>query len=403
MLAVDEFGNVLQSMAIGYGRRQPDETLSLEGRNQQRRMLRTYTENDFTNAIEGDDSYRTPLPSAVRTYEVTGLELPEHQIRFAFTQLQGAIESATEIPYHVPPTSDVLQKRLLEQAHTLYRRDDLSGPLPLSQMQSLALPFESYQLAFTPEHLDLVFGDRVTEAMLSDDGHYVHFDGDDNWWIPAGRILMSPDEDDDAAQELAFARQHFFMPLRFRDPFGQTTMVEYAHDLLMVRTTDALENSVIAGYDYRLLTPDVLTDPNGNRSAVAYDILGMAAGTAVMGKASENSGDSLADFQAQLPQDQIDAFFADPKGPIAAELLGNATSRIIYDETRFQRLEQPPFAVTLARETHISDLDATEETAVQVSLTYSDGFGRAIQNKVPAEPGPVEKRRRYCQPTLDDE
>ena len=28
-------------------------------------------------------------------------------------------------------------------------------------MQSLALPFESYQLAFTPEHLDLVFGDPI--------------------------------------------------------------------------------------------------------------------------------------------------------------------------------------------------------------------------------------------------
>ena len=227
--------------------------------------------------------------------------------------------------------------------------------------------------------------------MLSDDGRYVHFDRDDNWWIPSGRVLLSPNEDDDAAQELAFAQQHFFMPLRFRDPFGETATVEYdTHDLLKVRTTDPLENSVTAQNDYRRLAPDLVTDPNGNRSAVAFDVLGMVAGTAVMGKESETVGDSLGGFQAQLTQAQIDAFFADPRGLNSTELLGNATSRIIYDETRFQRLEQPPFGATIVRETHVSDLGDGEETAVQVSLAYWDGVGRTIQNKVQAEPGPVE-------------
>src|SRR5690606_36991569 len=120
-------------------------------------------------------------------------------------------------------------------------------------------------------------------------------------------------------------------------------------------------------------------------------VLGMTAGTAVMGKESESAGDSLEGFQAQLTQAQIDSFFADPRGPIATELLGNATSRVIYDETRFQRLAQPSFAATILRETHASDLGDDEETAVQVSLTYSDGFGRTIQTKVQAEPGPVEE------------
>ena len=208
---------------------------------------------------------------------------------------------------------------------------------------------------------------------------------------PSGRVLLSPNEDDDAAQELAFAQQHFFMPLRFRDPFGETATVEYdTHDLLKVRTTDPLENSVTAQNDYRRLAPDLVTDPNGNRSAVAFDVLGMVAGTAVMGKESETVGDSLGGFQAQLTQAQIDAFFADPRGLNSTELLGNATSRIIYDETRFQRLEQPPFGATIVRETHVSDLGDGEETAVQVSLAYWDGVGRTIQNKVQAEPGPVE-------------
>ncbi|MEO1396822.1 MAG: SpvB/TcaC N-terminal domain-containing protein [Cyanobacteria bacterium J06634_5] len=390
-LAVDDFGNVLQSVAIGYGRRQADETLLQADQARQQQILMTCTENAFTNAVEEGDVYRTPLPSEVITCEVTGLELADAQNRFTFSELQEQIASATEILYHETPDSNTPQKRLLEQARTLYRGDDLSGPLALGALQSLALPFESYQLVFTPEHLEGMFGDRVTEALLSDEGRYVHFEGDSNWWIPSGRMFMSPNENDDALQELAFAQQHFFLPFRFRDPFGQTATVEYdAYDLLMVRTTDSLGNRVMTQNNYRVFAPEQMTDPNGNRSVVAFDVLGMVAGTAVMGKVSEAVGDSLEAFQARLSQAQIDAFFAEPRGPVATELLGTATSRIIYDETRFQRLEQPPFAATIARETHVSDLAAGEDAAIQVSLAYSDGFGRTIQSKVQAEPGAVE-------------
>ena len=396
-LEVGQFGDVLKSATIGYGRRAPDLVLSPADQDKQTQRLVTYTENRLTNAVDTEtgDAYRTPALAETRTFELTGFSPTGPAGRFLdsdFVQTTaGGIEPLfdSEIPYEQTPT-DGRQRRLIEHVRTLYRRDDLSGALPLGAMESLALPFESYQLAFTPEHLDLVFGDRVAETMLSDEGRYFHFDGDDDWWIPSGRVFMSPNEDDDAAQELAFARQRFFMPLRFRNPFDQTATVEYdTHDLLIVRTTDPLENIVTARNDYRVLSPEMFTDPNGNRSAVAFDVLGLVAGAAVMGKELEIAGDSLEGFQSQLTQSQIDAFFADPRGPIATELLGPATSRVIYDETRFQRLEQPAFAATIVRETHLSDMGDGEQTAVQVSLAFSDGFGRIIQNKAQAEPGPI--------------
>ena len=420
-LEVDQFGNVLKEAAIGYGRREKIRVVDDQGQvsvisnpalakldqddqKKQTLMLMTCAENSFTNPIDEDDQYRTPLPSETLSYELTGLTLneDEDQERFSFDQMQGAAQSAVRIDYHQTP-SDGLQKRVVEHARSLYRRNDLTGALALGQLQSLALPFESYQLAFTPEHLDLIFGDRINDAMLSNEGRYVHSENDTNWWIPSGQVFLSPNKEDDAAQELAFAQQHFFLPHRFRDPFSQTGFVTYDdYDLLLLDTRDPLENRVTAGerqndgsvtprINYRVLQAELMTDPNGNRSAVAFDVLGMVAGTAVMGKASESVGDSLDGFQAQLTQIQIDAFFADPRGPIATELLGNATSRIIYDETRFQRLEQPSFAATIVRETHLSDLGDGEESAVQVSLAYSDGFGRTIQNKVQAEPGPVKE------------
>ena len=71
-LEVDDFGNVLKSAAVGYGRRQPDKALSAaKTKTKQSQTWITYNENAFTNSIDGDDVYRTPLPAQARTYELT--------------------------------------------------------------------------------------------------------------------------------------------------------------------------------------------------------------------------------------------------------------------------------------------------------------------------------------------
>ena len=50
-LEVDDYGNVLKSVAIGYGRRFPDPSplLTKQDREKQARILLTLTENDYTN------------------------------------------------------------------------------------------------------------------------------------------------------------------------------------------------------------------------------------------------------------------------------------------------------------------------------------------------------------------
>lgn len=45
-----------------------------------------------------------------------------------------------------------------------------------------------------------------------------------------------------------------------------------------------MDNVVLAQNDYRVMQPKIVTDPNDNRTAVVFDILGMVVGTAVMGK-----------------------------------------------------------------------------------------------------------------------
>jgi hypothetical protein len=67
-LEVDDFGNVLKEVAVGYGRRESDPALPLQAdRDKQTKTLNTYTENRITNAIDMADDYRTPLPAETRS------------------------------------------------------------------------------------------------------------------------------------------------------------------------------------------------------------------------------------------------------------------------------------------------------------------------------------------------
>jgi len=72
----------------------------------------------------------------------------------------------------------------------------------------------------------------------------------------------------------------------------------------------------------------------------------------------------------------------------ATDLLGSATTRIIYDLDCYRKNGGPAIAATLARETHFHD-PSGPQSKIQISFSYSDGFGREIQRKIQAEPGPL--------------
>jgi RHS repeat-associated protein len=415
-LEVDDFGNVLKEAAIGYGRRQGQSPLQADDKKKQEQTLITYTENEVTNPI-GDptvypDDFRAPLPCETRTYEVTGFTVAGSAVRFGFKDFVDnnfqALLALPEIKYEQPVDFTKKQKRLIERVRTLYRKDDLSGLLGEGVLEAKALTGESYKLAFTPGLLDQVYirsGQKllpqnpadVLEGGGTDRGGYVDLDGDGHWWTPSGRVLYdvnadATDQATTAPEELTEARKHFFVPRKFTDPFDHSSTADYdGHDLLVVRTKDALDNTILAENDYRVLQPWLVTDPNRNRTAAAFDALGMVVATAEMGKETENLGDLLEDFDAGLPLADLQAFIADAQAQATA-LLSKATTRIVYDLERYHRVGQPPFAATLTRETHFHDPGGAQ-TKIQVNFSYSDGFGREIQKKIQAEAGDAPQRQ----------
>jgi RHS repeat-associated protein len=435
-LEVDEFGNVLKQAAIGYGRSASPLSTQWD-RNRQTTALFTYTENRVTNAIESADTHRLPLPCEAITFELTGYTATGTAGRFQPSDLvepdpteAGRLRhrfNAPEVAYEATATGNQ-RRRPIEWLRALYHRDDLTGLLPLGDLQPLALPGESYKLAFTPDLLAQVFQrprqGQAAEPLLPNpaavlggqagylpsqtlkaNGRFPASDPDDHWWIPSGQSFFSANPADNATTELAQARQHFFLPRRYRDPFGQDTFVDFdGYDLLMVESRDALGNRVtVEANDYRMLQPRLVSDPNRNQTEVAFDTLGMVVGTAVMGKPLPAlvEGDTLTGFVADLTQAHLDSFFdvADPHATAAA-LLKDATTRIIYDLDRFWRTQQadpydpakwqPTCAATLARETHVSSPLPPQGLKIQVNFSYSDGFGREIQKKIQVEPGPLD-------------
>ena len=414
-LEVDDYGNVLQSASIGYGRRfaDPSPLLTDADRAKQRQILLTFAENRYTNTVEHLHAYRTPLPAESRSYQLIHVtpasQQPGITNLFRFEELKAQIarprDGRHDLPFEDVDAAGAVEgvpyRRLIQESRSYYRADRLNRILPLGVAEALALPGQSYKLSLTPGLLTQVYRrDEPHENLIPDreqvlhrEGKYVDLTGDGRWWIPSGKVFYTPHECE-PVEELREASQHFFLARRYVDPFQYPTVISYdAHDLMPVHIRDAVGNVVTAEIYYRVLAPWRITDANRNRTEAAFDALGMVVGTAVMGKAGQRAGDSLDGFEADLSEAVILEHLALPlRNPLA--ILKLATTRLVYDlfayaRTRDRAQPEPAAVYTIARETHAADLRPGQHTKVHHSFSYSDGFGREIQKKIQAEPGPL--------------
>lgn len=336
VLEVDDYGNVVRTMAIAHPRRSAVEP-------EQQRRWATLSERNVAN-VDTDEVHRVGVQFESRTEEITGLEGP-----FSSDDLRALLDHGRS------------ERRLLARERTYYYADDRSGPLPLGQVGRRALPYERLTQAFTRELLAAAYEGRVDDALLSSEGGYRHVDG--VWWSPSNRLVYDPDA--------------FYQPIRSLDPFGRWSHVRYdRYSLVVVEAADTLGSKVTAGtrdasgesrydgIDYRVLAPWLVTDANLNRTAGAFDALGMPVRLATMGKAGKEEGDTLDD----------------------------PTTRIEYDLHRFVTSggTQPIVVRSIARELHGRDNPQWLE-----AFNYVDGSGRDVMRKVEAEPAPGSAKKRW--------
>ena len=118
-----------------------------------------------------------------------------------------------------------------------------------------------------------------------------------------------------------------------------------------------------------------------------------------MGKPGQDPGDRVDGIVPDLDGTARPRFFADPEAT-APGLLSTATTRLVHDLFAFMRSSaagappEPPWTATLARETHVADLAAGQESRIQLAFAYADVFGREMQRTARAGPGPARGTRR---------
>jgi RHS repeat-associated protein len=466
---LDEMGNVLESASVVYPRKTteaidlvikrvnntaglgPDERLFNYNRSEekqacldslqrlkleQQKTLITYTVSGFTGDILKRECYRLRLPSEVRSFEVTELVKGAGTLYSIDDFINLFSNPKGNVAYHaIPDAGNVAPYyRLIGHVQSTYYDDDVKAELPLGTQGVHGIPYQGYQLVYTPALLKQIFtevdggvaSDKLPvtavelENLLSDndqnaDGdkkysqcRFVHR-GDNNWWIRSGITSFYIH----AAETQADLRKRFFSPQSYTDPFGAKSTISYYKDysLLMQAMEDALQNRTeVEAINFRTLTPVQLKDINDNLSEVILDELGLLKASADKGKGNEGDRlNGLTDYTLLPERSAIQNYFtlSDTlalRGS-AKNLLQGAGRRFVYDFHRYHtsvglledQLEADPLTSecakvkylpivtgSIGRERHFHDL---ADSPLQLGFEYADGKGSVVMAKTQAEPG----------------
>jgi RHS repeat-associated protein len=410
-IKLDEYGNVLESVAVVYPRDSvmlgaeiaaflPDVFPSATDE-AQRKTIILYTQHQFTNDIfkndtndvPGVNTYRLRLPSEVKTFELQGVS-PTGVNRYTIADFETILNDATDIQYHdLAPTSGAKQKRLIEHIRTTYYDNDLNLALPLHQLESLALPFESYQLAYTKDLLNEIYSLKKTDSELVNlmgEGKFIGTDNDTKWWIPSGTVNFI-----DVNDPLAEAQDRFYLPISYTDPYSSITKVKYGNYFLFVEETeDAMGNkSGVDLFNFRTLSPQRMRDMNNNLSEAISDELGLVKAMAIFGKGNEADDlTGLTEFTEAAETAMVNAFFTAANSvqlkATGKDLLQHATARFVYDFDVYKNTGRPAVVASIVREEHFAVIP---DSPIQLSFEYSNGLDKVVMKKVQAEPGKAKQ------------
>jgi RHS repeat-associated protein len=193
-----------------------------------------------------------------------------------------------------------------------------------------------------------------------------------------------------------------------RDPLGDdrngrdTTVAYDAYGLLPIKVTDPVGLVTKAGYDYRALQPNMVIDPNENRTAYTFSPLGLLQSIAVMGKKDKEEGDTIEQpgsffrygflaFENSLAKKRkpiyVHAFRREQHrwdliGEENAKRAENGTPELTEEEIQAMFPTLPEAATRVPA--FLEEARQFPARFIQ-SREYSDGFGRLVQTRTQAE------------------
>ncbi len=378
VLEVDEYGNVLRSCSVTYGRRVQAGALS-----EQLSLKVTLEEDSFINIpgkIPGDKTHLLGVPKENKTYEIKTLFLNQNQKYFTFAEIEEyfkPLEASLEQNLNSP------DYRLLHWERYYYWNPEQNQLYPLGQVSSQALLARTEVAEFATQQIEQVFTEILTldqlNSLLNKEGKYQKYSDNLFWW-------------NQGLSESYLDGSQFYLPKATTDPYGNATTYEYdTYCLMTVKVKDALNNqTVVEKIDYHLLHPQKIRDINDNITEVLFDPLGMVVATSHYGQENgQDVGFMPLDGYQWTEKTDIDNHVLDPQIYLqkiiddSKNYLPNVASYSHYNLSSWKEHQIPVHVVTLITEQYPSVADSP----VQIHITYSDGFGREQQSTIKVEPG----------------
>ena len=367
------------------------------------------------------DAYRTPLPAEARTYELlkrraAGERWPRRPICSDFDEMQALVQAAGD-----GAARHSVRRRRGARAHTgagPYRRPDRAGahalPRGRSQRraaawrrsQPLALPVESYKLAFTPGLL-AVFERARSQPPDADGACSTGAAGrlsaistaTAGWWIPSGRVFFSPDP----ATSRPGVRASASFSCRRRAAIRSATSRVWRTTATICSSTQT--DDAARQHRHRAsrlpraaAAPGHRPERQSHRGRLRRARHGRRHRR--HGQGHEPDGRLKATrcngFVADLTRCRSSTTSStDPRGQAAA-LLGDATTRIVYDvRSRIPKIRRsPPSPPPLARETHVADLQPGQQSQDPGQLLVLRRLRPRDPEEDPGRAGAGGRRRR---------
>jgi len=349
-LSHDEYGHPLQSLQIAYPRRSGTVGTHLE----QMKLHATLTTMTYENEV--GEYYRLGLPLGQKSFEINGLSLaPDALFEWEDirSQLADVMAGNAQILHHEEFTNGVGAK-LLNAKNTFYKEGNL---------RRFALIDHEERMLMSEIWPSMAYDGKVDDVMLQEAGYHLK---EGHWWISSDKLGYH-----DATG--------FYSLKQSEDIFGNVTSIGYdAYYMGVTGAEDALVNKVSAEIDYRTLAIKKTTDINGTIAETLTDELGMVIANTVYGtEEGVTKGDAPISGYQIVPTTSLDTIIQAP-----LDYLQNATTFFYYHLEPWEQGNLPPHFISLQREVHVSELSEDEVTPIQISLGYSDGFGRELQSKV---------------------
>lgn len=339
------------------------------------RVLATHTFTQYARPSASSSRYIHDRVAQQHTFELhSPPEVTEHHPAHVDQVLHDQIATARQVAETLQiemerwRTNPAATSAIRLFSHTLHHYD---GPafdgLPVGAIGAHGALTRTETLVFTPAQLDAIYGNQRPAYLGGNTGLPVGAPGSLGQNPGYRREQATNDPYADGYYADTTRRQYDVqdssaahtrgLVTATQDALGHQTEIAFdQYWLLPMRVIDSAGLETHADYNYRILQPDTMTDPNGHTTHIRYTPLGQVSKRFLQSRT--RGGGSAAQPEVSYTYD----FRA-------------------YERTRDQDKPQPIFTHETRRIHHASS-SRSDETIE--SRSYSDGFGRLIQERAQA-------------------